>query len=49
MLALVIADALLEKLGGDSLDEMRPRFAALRQARLEDLPMDNVEWRFGYD
>ncbi|MDX1991625.1 MAG: chorismate synthase [bacterium] len=49
MLALVLADALLEKLGGDSLDEMRPRFAALRQARLEDLPMDNVEWRFGYE
>lgn len=48
MLALVLADALLEKLGGDSLDEIRPRFAALRRARLDDLPMDNVEWRFGY-
>jgi chorismate synthase len=40
MLAFVLAKALLEKLGGDSLDEMRPRFAALRQARLDDLPMD---------
>ncbi len=49
MLALVIADTLLEKLGGDSLDEMRPHFAALRRARLDDLPMDNVEWRFGYE
>lgn len=49
MLALVIADALLEKLGGDSLDEMRPRFAALRRMRVDDLPMDNVEWRFGYE
>jgi chorismate synthase len=48
MMAMVIADALLEKLGGDSLEEMRPRFDSLRQARLEDLPMDNVEWRFGY-
>ncbi|MEP7294327.1 MAG: chorismate synthase, partial [Chloroflexota bacterium] len=48
MMALVISEALLEKLGGDSIDEMLPRFAALRQARLEDLPMDNVEWRFGY-
>ncbi len=48
MMAIVIADALLEKLGGDSLAEMRPRFDSLRQARLEDLPMDNVEWRFGY-
>lgn len=48
MMALVIADALLEKLGGDSINEMRPRFDNLRRARLEDLPMDNVEWRFGY-
>jgi chorismate synthase len=49
MMAIVLADALIEKLGGDSLDEMRPRFESLRRARLEDLPMDNVEWRFGYD
>ncbi len=49
MLALVLADALLEKLGGDSLDELKHRFTALRQARLEDLPMDNHIWRFGYD
>lgn len=48
MMAFVIADALIEKLGGDSLSEMRPRFDGLRRARLEDLPMDNVEWRFGY-
>lgn len=48
MLAIVLADALLEKLGGDSIDEMRPRFESLRRARLQDLPMDNVEWRFGY-
>jgi chorismate synthase len=49
MMALVIADALLEKLGGDSLEEMRPRFDTLRRARLSELPMDNVEWRFGYE
>jgi chorismate synthase len=49
MMALVIADALLEKLGGDSVEEMRPRFESLRRARLEDLPMDNVEWRFGFE
>ncbi|MBC7813144.1 MAG: chorismate synthase, partial [Burkholderiales bacterium] len=48
MMALVITDALLEKLGGDSVGEMLPRFASLRTAKLEDLPMDNVEWRFGY-
>jgi chorismate synthase len=43
MLAFILADALLEKLGGDSLAEMLPRFAALRQARLGDLPMDAGE------
>jgi chorismate synthase len=42
MVAFVLADALLEKLGGDSLDEMRPRFEALRRARLSDLPVDNT-------
>lgn len=41
MMCVVLAEALLEKLGGDSLDEMKPRFHALRRARLEDLPMRN--------
>ncbi len=49
MIAVVLADELLRKLGGDSLAEMRPRFEALRQSATGDLPMDNVEWRFGYD
>jgi chorismate synthase len=40
MVAFVLADALLEKLGGDSLEEMQARFVALRQARQSDLPMD---------
>ncbi len=42
MVAFVLADALIEKLGGDSLAEMKPRFDTLRGARLEDLPMDNT-------
>jgi chorismate synthase len=42
MVAFVLADALIEKLGGDSIPEMKPRFDALRKARLEDLQMDNV-------
>jgi chorismate synthase len=46
MLAFVLADALIEKLGGDSLAEMRPRFESLRQARLEDVMMDDAAWRF---
>ena len=49
MVALVLADALIEKLGGDSLAEMRPRFDALRQGRLDELRMDGETWRFGYE
>jgi chorismate synthase len=49
MMALVLADELMAKLGGDSIEEMKPRFEHLRRARLADLPMDNVEWRFGYE
>jgi chorismate synthase len=39
IVAQVIADALTEKLGGDSLAEMKPRFEALRRATLNDLHM----------
>jgi len=46
VVGIVLAEALLEKLGGDSLDEMKPRFAALRQPRLEDLPMSGRPHRF---
>jgi chorismate synthase len=46
MLAFVLADSLIEKLGGDSMAEMKLRFEVLRQARLEELPMDNhpINW-----
>jgi len=40
MVAFVLVDALLEKLGGDSIDEMLPRFAMLRGSRLGDVRMD---------
>jgi chorismate synthase len=50
MVAYVLADALIEKLGGDSLAEMRPRFEALWQTpgarHLADVEMDNVPWCF---
>ena len=49
MMAIVLANALAEKLGGDSIAEMKPRFESLRRASLDDLPMDNLEWRFGYN
>jgi chorismate synthase len=42
MVAFVLADALIEKLGGDSMNEMKPRFDALRKATLDDLAMDNI-------
>lgn len=41
MVCFVLAEALLEKLGGDSLAEMKPRYESLRQMRLEDLLMLN--------
>jgi chorismate synthase len=42
MVTFVIAEALIEKLGGDSIHEMKPRFESLRKATLEDLQMDNT-------
>jgi chorismate synthase len=41
MVAFVLADALIAKLGGDSIAEMKPRFENLRRATLDDLKMDN--------
>ena len=42
MVAFILADDLIEKLGGDSINEMKPRFESLRKATLEDLQMDNI-------
>ncbi len=42
MIAFVLADVLLEKLGGDSLDELLLHFKELRKGRLSDLPMEGV-------
>ncbi len=39
VVAIVLADALIEKLGGDSLAEMKPRFDTLRRATLDDVRM----------
>jgi chorismate synthase len=49
VVAFVLADALIEKLGGDSLAELHPRFEALRRGRLDELPMDDAAWRLGYE
>ena len=40
MVCFILTDALIEKLGGDSLDEMRPRFDTLPGTNLSDLQMD---------
>lgn len=51
MLAFVLTDALLEKLGGDSLDELHVRYHQLReqQARWieEGVRADEYEWQVG--
>jgi chorismate synthase len=42
VVAFALADALLEKLGGDSMDEIMPRYASLRKLELSDLEMDGT-------
>jgi len=49
VIAFVMANALLEKLGGDSIAEMQPRFASLRRSRPDEFDMWNEPWRFGYE
>lgn len=46
MVCFVLADALMEKLGGDSLQEMLPRFEKIRRLKIEDFPMLNEEQVF---
>lgn len=46
VVAFVLADALLEKLGGDSLAEIKPRFEKLKRAKLADIQLDNQEHRW---
>jgi chorismate synthase len=46
VVAFVIAEALLEKLGGDSMDEIKPRLEVLRAANLSALHMDGKEHIF---
>lgn len=48
MLCIVLANALVEKLGGDSITEMMPRFETLRRMRLSELKMRNQPWSFGF-
>ena len=41
MVAFIVADALLEKVGGDSMQEIMPRYKELRQQTLSDLRLEN--------
>lgn len=41
--AIVVADVVIERLGGDTLEEMQRRFATLPRARLSDLKVDGAE------
>jgi len=49
MVAFVLADALLEKLGGDSMQEALSRFDLLRTARISDFSLDKREHIFWPD
>jgi hypothetical protein len=46
MVSFVLADALLEKIGGDSLEEVRARFEQLRRVQVSDLKMDGADHIF---
>jgi chorismate synthase len=46
VVAYVLADALLEKLGGDSIEEMMPRFQALKKKRFEDIEISGGSHEF---
>lgn len=48
MVSWVMADALMEKLGGDSIAEMQPRFEQLKRGHIDDFGLHNQTWRFGY-
>jgi len=49
MLALVIANALVEKIGGDSISEMQPRFAQLAKSHLDSIKIDGKTRQYNYD
>jgi chorismate synthase len=48
MLAFTLADALLERVGGDTLDEIVERAASLRRSRVDAVDLDGAPFRFNY-
>jgi chorismate synthase len=49
MLSLVVLNALVDKIGGDSRAAMEKAYASLHKGRLHDLTMKTSSWRFNYD
>jgi chorismate synthase len=49
MMAFVLAGAFLEKLGGDNVEEIVARFSRLPLAQIDDIPMNDTPWQFGYE
>ncbi len=49
MVAFVLANALFEKIGGDSLKEMMPRFKLLAQNQISNFDLTNEPWFFRYE
>ena len=46
MLALVICDAFLEKIGGDSFDEIQKRYMLLKRANIRDINLEGKPWQW---
>ena len=49
MVAITVADALLEKLGGDNMVEVQDRYANLKNCRLDDISLDGEGHEFWPD
>lgn len=49
MLAFVLLNALMDKIGGDDKEAMHKAFDSLLQGRAHELTMKNSPWRFNYD
>ncbi|MEM7589402.1 MAG: chorismate synthase, partial [Myxococcota bacterium] len=48
MVAMVLTDALLHKLGGDSMQELKQRFEQLPKGNVSDFELHNRPWRMEY-
>ena len=49
MMAIVLANALIEKLGCDNVDDMKKVFSSLRKSNINDINYSNKKWKFCYE